>query len=64
MLLHLESSEISKTSKIQNMSYSYNFPGPFHIYKAVSNRRRRYHDLVLIPDEVDHFVNVCNGSVV
>ena len=46
------------------MNFIYIFSTPFYMFEAPSDRGRRYHDIVFIPDEVDHFINVCNGAVV
>src|SRR5438046_3875490 len=55
---------IIKNVKNRNMSYTYKCSALFHAFEAASDRGRRYHDIVLIPDEIDHFVDVCNSSVV
>src|SRR5438046_8744290 len=61
---HVFMPRIIKNVKNRNMSYTYNFSAPFHAFEAASARGRRYHDIVLIADEIDHFVDVCNSSVV
>ena len=40
----------------RDVCYTYKFSAPFHALENESDRRRRYHDLILIPDEVDGFV--------
>ena len=51
-------------SQNRNVCYTYKFSAPFHALENESDRRRRYHDLILIPDEVDGFVQpFCHSEI-